>query len=248
MGFIDQEKFKIFVVDALQKDQAADFSRGVSWEHCYVFFQRNRKELQDAKNDDLNDRAALHLGFYLASWGMFRNSFLLQVDYNFYKSLVTILTNTSYEKLWNPNYSQRIGEVEYRKEVLMALRGLYNALSEEISRKVDKLIDDDVVKDKKKGSGASRTLLTKIMMGTIGCVPAFDGYFSIGLKGSEKFEKLGGFENNMEQFMERFWDACDEINDTIYLKEDSALTFPPMKLLDLYFWQLGFSKEKSKRD
>ncbi len=53
-----------------------------SWEHCYRFFRaRPRNEIRS----DL-DVAALQLGFYLASWGMYRgSSFLLQRDYTVHK-------------------------------------------------------------------------------------------------------------------------------------------------------------------
>ena len=51
-----------------------------SWEHCYRHFtQRDRIR---ARGDMGIDEASLHLGFFLASWGMYRgSSFLLQKDY-----------------------------------------------------------------------------------------------------------------------------------------------------------------------
>jgi hypothetical protein len=45
-----------------------------SWEHCYRYF-RQRRHLRADRDID---HAALQLGFYLASWGMYRgSSFLL---------------------------------------------------------------------------------------------------------------------------------------------------------------------------
>src|SRR5689334_2297276 len=58
-----------------------------SWEHCFRFFRRGRDEILS----DLN-AAALQLGFYLASWGMYRGkSFLLQRDYTVHKRTVEVL-------------------------------------------------------------------------------------------------------------------------------------------------------------
>ncbi len=56
-----------------------------SWEHCYKFFKINHQNLDDQKIMDL---ACLHLAFYLASWGMLRNSFLLQRDYLIHKEFI----------------------------------------------------------------------------------------------------------------------------------------------------------------
>ena len=51
--------------------------RGLSWEHCYEFFREHRGDLRRVR-----DTAALQLGSYLASWGMYRgSSFLLQRPY-----------------------------------------------------------------------------------------------------------------------------------------------------------------------
>ncbi|MFT8351735.1 hypothetical protein [Clostridium saccharoperbutylacetonicum] len=60
----------------LESDENA---RYLSWEHCYKVFQEahNRATLTDNDIDYL----VLHLAFYLASWGMLRDSsFLLQKD------------------------------------------------------------------------------------------------------------------------------------------------------------------------
>ena len=43
--------------------------RYLSWEHCYLMFSN---EIQQA-NPNI-DLLSLHLGFYLASWGMMRAS------------------------------------------------------------------------------------------------------------------------------------------------------------------------------
>jgi hypothetical protein len=46
-----------------------------SWEHCYRYFQKASPSRLSKDRDD----AAIRLGFYLASWGMYRGkSFLLQ--------------------------------------------------------------------------------------------------------------------------------------------------------------------------
>ena len=59
------------------------FNRYESWKHCYEAFE-------DVSKD--NDYLALHLGFYLASWGMYRGSTgLLQKDYKIHVGAVAII-------------------------------------------------------------------------------------------------------------------------------------------------------------
>lgn len=44
----------------------------------------------------------LHLAFYLASWGMYRDSsFLLQKDYRVHYDVVKEILNERYNSLWN---------------------------------------------------------------------------------------------------------------------------------------------------
>src|SRR3989344_3306084 len=90
------------VIGDIKRSQSAEYHRGKSWEHCYAFF-RNYKKFRN--NNELLDRAALHLGFFLASWGMLRgSSFLLQKDYKYYISIVRVLIKDQYEILWNVDY------------------------------------------------------------------------------------------------------------------------------------------------
>ena len=67
----------------------------MSWQHCYNAFILNRSNVDDNTFDYL----ALHLAFYLASWGMYRgSSFLLQKDYKVHIPIVKIIM----EKQYNP--------------------------------------------------------------------------------------------------------------------------------------------------
>jgi hypothetical protein len=55
-------------------------SRWLSWNHCYEFFRQTNVAAE-------KQHAALHLGFYLASWGMLRNSKLLNKNHLFHEPL-----------------------------------------------------------------------------------------------------------------------------------------------------------------
>lgn len=71
--------------------------RYMSWRHCYNAFVENRNDADEKMFDYL----ALHLAFYLASWGMYRgSSFLLQKDYKVHIPVVRILLEKNMILLW----------------------------------------------------------------------------------------------------------------------------------------------------
>ena len=164
------------VVEEIKESQKAHYHRGKSWEHCYAFFRDHKK----FNNDEKIDLAALHLGFFLASWGMLRGaSFLLQKDYKFYISIVKILIKPKYNKLWDVNF---LNESKDQVENIGSLFKLKNDLMDGIEEnyQLDQL-------DKKEKHELD-LIITKIIMATMGCVPAYDTYFKTGLK--TKIDKL----------------------------------------------------------
>src|SRR6266478_3447543 len=68
-----------------------------SWEHCYRYFHRSTPEAIALDRD----HAALQLGFYLASWGMYRGSgFLLQHAYTVHLGVIDQLLAPRFAILW----------------------------------------------------------------------------------------------------------------------------------------------------
>lgn len=72
-----------------------------SWDHCYRYF--HSRTSQEIAHD--LDHAALRLGFYLASWGMYRGSgFLIECDYTIHRDVIERLTTTRYDRLWQEEF------------------------------------------------------------------------------------------------------------------------------------------------
>lgn len=200
--------------------------RSRSWEHCYRVFR-------DARTDPSPDcdYLSLHLAFYLASWGMYRgSSFLLQKDY---KVLVPIV-----EEVLKPEYDCLFG---------LACVGLRDS---EVQKRLKELRVDiaehfgpirDEVAGRKVPSSVSPVLITKILMGTLGCVPAYDRFFVDGIK---KY-KVTTQEYSLESVrkLAKFYEAHnDRLEDARRGMRVGDLTYPQMKLLDMGFWQIGFEK------
>ena len=201
--------------------------RSRSWEHCYRVFR-------DARTDPSPDYdyLSLHLAFYLASWGMYRGScFLLQKDY---KVLVPIV-----EKILKPEYDCLFGVActDVREsEVQDRLAKLSDYIAEHFQPIRNEVAGREVP------TPVSPVLITKILMGTLGCVPAYDRFFGIGAKylGLEKntYQKESLLE--LANFYEAHNDRLEEARRGMRTED---LTYPQMKLLDMGFWQIGFERD-----
>lgn len=193
-----------------------------SWEHCYNYFSGERIDV---------DIACLHMSFYLASWGMYRgSSFLLWKDYLIHKEVVEhILERKHLQKI---NYND--AEDKDIEEIFILISWIKNWYKKNIksingvARKVN----------------VTDTLATKIILGTLGCIPAYDRYFIDGMRA--KGLSYSGLKLNNYLAVVRFYvlnkRSFDYANRKILAS--SGINYPPMKLVDMYFWELGFEADK----
>ena len=208
--------------------RANENGRSRSWEHCYRVFR-------DARTDSSPDYdyLSLHLAFYLASWGMYRgSSFLLQKDY---KVLVPIV-----EEVLKPEYDCLFGVActDLREpDVQGRLEKLNKYIAEYYFRPIR-----DKVAGREVASSVSPVLVTKILMGTLGCVPAYDRFFQDGVA----TYKVTTQEYSLESVrkLAKFYEAHnDRLEEARRGMQTDDLIYPQMKLLDMGFWQVGFEKD-----
>lgn len=219
--------------------------RFLSWEHCYLAFRgaREGRQRKGCMSDDQYDYLSLHLAFYLASWGMYRgSSFLLSQDYKVHKDAVIEILNEKYDPLQDVTCR----ELNDRIELLFGAEGK-TGLCWELRRIYERIRDQVVGKNVK--CGVSDTLITKILMGTLGCVPAYDRYFVKGIKVSgvatSNFNKnsistLAGFYN-------KYYNTLEKVRKGLRTSE-GRIEYPQMKLLDMGFWQMGKQIENDKKE
>ncbi len=196
-----------------------------SWEHCYTYFKNNRF----LNNKDI-DVFALHLFAYLSSWGMLRgSSFLLQKDYKFHREIVEIILNSKYDILQDIDLATIDNKkIDLILEIGDEIRKSYRVRTYLVNG----------VKDANKE--ATDTLVTKILLGTLCCSPAYDRFFIDGLKlkgipnlrlTKKAFLAQKDFYNN---HLKDFTDTQKEINKLAGIK------YPSMKIFDMYLWELGY--------
>ncbi|MEZ7628260.1 hypothetical protein O3654_04470 [Pauljensenia sp. 20925_1_91] len=205
--------------------RAIENGRSRSWEHCYRVFR-------DARTDPCPDYdyLSLHLAFYLASWGMYRgSSFLLQKDY---KVLLPVV-----EKVLKPEYDCLFGLActDLRNDDIRAqLKELYDYIADYYFRPIRNEVAGREVE-----SSVSPVLVTKILMGALGCVPAYDRFFQDGVA----TYKVTTQEYSLESVrkLAKFYEAHnDRLEEARRGMQSDDLIYPQMKLLDMGFWQIGY--------
>jgi hypothetical protein len=132
--------------------------RYASFDYCFNYFQSyaERDRVAETAEGTNLERSCLQLGFYLASWGMYRGSTLrLQRSLAYLAPAVSVIA-TSPPEIWSADAHGYSDETcSLMLDVAHRLRAAFP-------------------------EGASDTLVTKVMLGAFGCVPAFDAYFRKG--------------------------------------------------------------------
>lgn len=210
--------------------KADENGRYRSWEHCYSHFIKARGS-QEIDYDYLS----LQLAFYLASWGMYRgSSFLLQKDYKVHIPVVKELLSEKYDALVG------IECTDFRKESNQQLLKDINSF---LGQYYDKIRRE--VKEQELKNPLSFTLITKILMGTLGCVPAYDRYFIAGIKN----QKIATGNYNLKSIMQLvdFYEKNSAQLEPVREKmEVEGMPYPQMKMIDMGFWQVGFELDTNK--
>lgn len=141
--------------------------RYASWDHCFNYFQESRRSgtNNELANRDRLQTSCLHLGFYLASWGMYRGKArLLQRSSRALAPVIAEVSQTP-ETVWTLDVD------------------CYSDDSIE-------LLLDTVARFREVLPGnPTDTLVTKTMLGIFGNIPAFDRYFRTGIDTSRLSKK-----------------------------------------------------------
>lgn len=204
-----------------------DHGRYRSWEHCYEYFSKHRTMPSEEEQDFM----CLHLAWYLASWGMLRGgSFLLQKDYRIHMPVIRLLTSPKYELLYNCPV-----ELLCKNNTQALISELSDKIVQVYKSMTDNLGDGD-------GKTASDTLVTKILLGTMGCAPAYDRYFKKGLAISDVAQQRYG-QKSMQQLADYYLQNKDAF-ETFRMKiSETGIEYTPMKIMDMSFWQIGFEAD-----
>ncbi len=159
------------------------------FDYCFNYFQSSRESGATSKRASSSnfEASCLQLGFYLASWGMYRGSaILLQESSRFLVPLVNVIGQAG-ASLWEIDaHSYTDTNIARLCELARKFRQAYPEMAD--------------------------ALLTKIMLGVFACVPAFDTNFRRGCKvagipatfGPNSLGSVGTFYNKNAVVIDEF--------------------------------------------
>lgn len=214
--------------------------RYASFDYCYNYFQsfRHDDRITEIASKENLETSVLQLGFYLASWGMFRASTgLFKHSSTVLKPVIKAIAETD-QKFWN------IDVDNYTEDNLSDLFSLYKSIKESI-----KFTN---TKDNTTAQEPTLTLVTKIMLGVFGNTPAFDSMF---LKGIERTNYPGlSKEKSIKKLwidIHNFYSRNQAVIDSKVLRthsfNDGGITnkYPKAKLIDMIFFEHGMKVGKT---
>jgi len=194
--------------------------RYTSFDYCYNYFHTTSDLIKDM------EKSCLQLGFYLASWGMYRgSSFLLQKSVIIFEPIIQYISSLP-ASIW------KIDVDNYDLKMMEKIKGIYSEIK-------SRLINNDE---------SELTLITKILLGVFGFIPAFDNYFCKAFRvisnGDCGFRRLN---KNSLSVIKQFYndnkaviDNLSENTFTIDFKtgQKTKIKYPKAKIIDMY----GFTK------
>jgi hypothetical protein len=207
------------------KDDSEPEQRYSSFDYCYNYFKTGKN-----LTDDM-EKSCLVLGFYLASWGMYRgSSFILQKSVKHFEEVIIYIDKLKKEQpeLWEI-------DVDSYDVNIPKIIDIYNHIKSRI-----------IVEGK-----THLTLVTKVMLGVFGFIPAFDNYFTNTFREMFKESDNCGFRsvnkkslNCIKQFYEDNKIIIDKLQNETFTTNFSTgkktdIRYTKAKLIDMYGFTVG---------
>ena len=153
------------------------------------------------------------------------SSFLLQHTYTVHVHVIDALASPQFRNLWQHDVGSHDDDVKLASTIMDLVTSVKAAYGQ-FGRPTD-------------------TLTTKILLGTIGCLPACDRFFINGFR-DQGFR----YSSVNKLFIDRILQYC--IDSRLKLaKLQSKISkrggpeYPLMKLADMHFWQIGSDLEST---
>lgn len=204
--------------------------RFLSYDHLREVFIKYRKD------ESKREYITLHLFAYLASWGMLRNSFLMEKDYLFNKPIADILCSDKYDPLLslNPYTKMTENEINLILDLVDSIESYYLSQSY-FDTKTDQFMQIKRV---------SITLTTKIILGTFGCTIAYDSYARLALSNLKLVQSISSKSiKQLNDFIIENQSAISKLQKSI-----DPVLYTPMKIVDMYLFEKGIDIELKNKN
>lgn len=171
----------------------------------------------------------LAFGMVLSQLGMLRNSFLMQKDYLIHMGVIELIFSREFSSLLSTPIDGYINNPEDYINKVFALaeriRDVYTPFAQEYKAEI------------------TDTLVTKVLLGTLGCVPAYDRFFKDGLRITEIASS--SFTKESLRSLINYYNLNYVLFGKISFKINQKMNYPPMKIIDMCFWQIGYESSQN---
>lgn len=202
-----------------------------SFDLCYAHFRQTKEKLANkTPSEQQIEQSCYVLWGYLASWGMLRNSFLLECNPAYLKPLVQWIYQQD-KSVWELDVADYLD----RKDEIIRL---YNEVEQNVKPK-----------ERGKDKPVSETLITKILLGVFAVTPAYDRFFRLTFTALAKSNKrkLGKFENSLafiHQFYQDNQAEIDRLSQSIIVRDfdgkPTKYNYSKAKIIDMYGFQESY--------
>jgi hypothetical protein len=193
--------------------------REASFDYCFNYFQSFREtgRVQCICSQDDSERSCLQLAFFLASWGMLRgSSWLSKKSAKYYQRVLESVVQLD-PRVWAIDLPYTGEDIDMLLEVGGRLREATEGR-------------------------ATDTLVTKVMLGVFGNVPALDSYFRAGL-GVSCFDRA--CLERVTDFYEQHKAIIDTLPPVLTLDfhsgKSTSRRYTKAKIVDMVGWMEGYN-------
>jgi len=227
----DSSAYALAYYSRIENDE---YPRLKAWEFLWEYVWAFEGDWSALTSEDVIENTALHLGFYLANWGMYRGSsgLLTNSNLDLMKDLARIIFEGHGPKLFG-----------------LTLMDFYPSV-EELQLKRNQVLLDSVVTSIKAFERTrvswTDTLITKILLGVWGEYPALDRFFNAG--------RVALYPNRMDirKVSGKGLTALARIVEKEGLDfpalktQKSQLPYPTGRLFDMALFEYGFVIEQER--
>ena len=157
------------------------------------------------------------------------SSFLLQKDYKVHTPIVEIIMEEKYNPLLGINAEDLL-----KDEMLDLL--------EDVSSRIRLAYANEQASFEGGTNNATDTLVTKILLGTLGCTPAYDRYYVYSVK--QYGVSAGRYSrksiSDIARFYLKYKDEFEKIRIAI---SRYGIEYPVMKIMDMCMWQVALEDD-----
>jgi len=195
--------------------------RYTSFDYCYNYFRT-----MDDLTEDI-EKSCLTLGYYLASWGMLRgSSFLLQKNAKHFQPTIEYIASLE-RNIWE------IDVDKYNEQTIEKIIEIYNEIKSRLIL----------------NGSSDLTLITKVMLGVFGFIPAFDNFFCNTFrslyKGKCGFRRVNSNSlNRIKDFYDENREVINKFSNEIFTIDfktglKTKIKYPKAKIIDMYGFTVG---------